>query len=132
MSNPALEDEVRKVLDEYKRAWEAGEWHTVEMLYHVPSITVREDGSVRCFQSGEKLQEFFRGVDSARNRAAKLGPSRYHALTIQPIGARSVLATVNWQNFLMDGKLNSEWRQSYNLAFIDGRWQILVSTFHLD
>jgi len=30
-----------------------------------------------------------------------------------------------------DGTLLKQWRQSYTLVRIDGRWQILLSTFHV-
>jgi hypothetical protein len=102
------------------------------MLYHNPSITMRGDGSVHCFQSREELQQFFQGVGEAYSREGNLGPGRYHGLTIQPIGAQSVLATLNWQMMRLDGSMVREWRQSYNLVRVDGRWQIFVATFHLE
>jgi hypothetical protein len=132
MPDQAQSDEIRKFLDDYMRLWYAGDWIAVAMLYHVPSITMRGDGSVHCFQSRKELQEFFQGVGDGYDREGKLGPGRYHDLTIQPIGARSVLVTLTWQMRLIDGSVVREWRQSYNLARIDGRWQILVATFHLE
>jgi hypothetical protein len=130
MSNDAPSTRIKKFFDDYVQAW--GDWTTVAMLYHAPSITVRGDGSIHCFQSKEELQKFFQGVGEAYSREADLGPGRYHSLAVQPIGARSALATLTWQMVRTDGSVVREWRQSYNLVRIDGRWQILAATFHLE
>jgi hypothetical protein len=132
MSDQAQSDEIRKFFDDYTRDWYASDWTAVAMLYHVPSITMRGDGSVHCFQSREELEEFFQGVGDAYNREGNLGPGRYHGLTVQPMGARSVIATLTWQMVLVDGSLIREWRQSYNFVRVEGRWQILVATLHLE
>jgi hypothetical protein len=52
-------------------------------------------------------------------------------LKVVPIGGRSLLATMDWVFYRGDGTLLKQWRQSYNLVRIDGRWQILLSTFHV-
>jgi hypothetical protein len=130
MSDQAQSDKIRKIFDDYVHAW--GDWIAVAVLYYAPSITMRGDGSIRCFQSREELQEFFQGVGDAYNREADLGPGRYYGLRTQPIGARSVLAALNWQMVRTVGSIVREWRQSYNLVRIDARWQILVATLHLE
>ena len=96
------------------------------------SITMRGDGSVHCFQSSKELQEFFQGVGAGYDKEGNLGPGRYHSLTTQPIGARSLLATLTWQMVQKDGSVVREWRQSYNLVNTDGRWQILAAMLHLE
>ena len=130
MSDQAQSDEIRKFLDDYTRAFDAREAVAIAMLYHVPSVTMRGDGSAQCFQSRGELQQFFQGVADGYHQEANLGPGRYHGLTIQPIGARSVLVTLEWEMVRTDGSIVREWRQSYNLVRVDGRWQIFVSTFH--
>jgi hypothetical protein len=132
MSDQAYANDVRKVLDDYVRHWYAGEWSGVAALYYVPSITMRGDGSVHCFQSRKELEDFFHGVGAGYDTEGDLGPGRYHSLTTQPIGARSLLATLTWQMVRKDGSVVREWRQSYNLVCTDGRWLILVATLHLE
>jgi hypothetical protein len=132
MPDRTLLDEVKKLLEQYTEAFDACDGVAIAALYHVPSVSVRGDGSVQCFQSRDELQRFFRGVAEGYQREGNLGPGRYHGLTVQPIGGRSVLATLTWQFVLKDGSILREWRQSYNLLRVDGRWQIFVSTFHLD
>jgi hypothetical protein len=132
MSDQVRLDEVRKFLDDYVRLWYAGDWNAVAILYHAPSITMRGDGSVHCFQSRKELQEFFQGVGAGYDREGNLGPGRYRNLTTEPIGARSLLATLTWQMVQKDGSLVREWRQSYNLVRVDARLQILAATLHIE
>ena len=132
MSDQALLDEIKKLFDDYARVWHEGDWLAVAMLYHVPSITMRGDGSIHSFQSREEVQEFLRRVGEGYNREGNLGTGRHYGLAALPIGARSVLATLTWQAVLQDGSILREWQQSYNLVRADGRWQILVATFHLE
>ena len=132
MSDQELANEVGNFLDDYVRHWNAGDWIAVAALYHVPSITMRGDGSVYCFQSSKELQEFFQGVGASYDKEGNLGQGRYHSLTTQPIGARSLLATLTWQMVHKDGSVIREWQQSYNLVRTDGRWQILAATLHLE
>ena len=47
------------------------------------------------------------------------------------IGARSLLATMDWVFYRGDETLLKRWRQSYNLVRMDGRWKIVLSTFHV-
>lgn len=96
MSHQADTNDVKEVLDGYVRHWYAGEWSGVAALYHVPSITMRGDGSVHCFQSRRELEEFFHAVGAGYDTEGDLGPGRYHSLTIQRFGARSLLATLTW------------------------------------
>ena len=132
VSDQSLSNETGKFLNDYVRHWYAGDWIAVAALYHVPCITMRGDGSVHCFQSSKELQEFFQGVGAGYDKEGNLGPGRYHSLMTQPIGARSLLATLTWQMVQKDGSIIREWRQSYNFVRIDGRLQILAATLHLE
>src|ERR1700744_1316633 len=127
MLDQALSNEVAHFLDDYVRHWYAGDWIAVAALYHVPSITMRGDGSVYCFQSSKELQEFFQGVGASYDKEGNLGPGRFHSLTTEPIGTRSSFATLTWQMVHKDGSVLREWRQSYNLVRTEGRWQILAA-----
>jgi hypothetical protein len=60
-----------------------------------------------------------------------LRKSEIRNLEVVPIGGRSLLATMDWVFYRGDGSQLKQWRQSYNLARIDDRWKILLSTFHV-
>ena len=132
MPEQTLSDQISKFFEDYNRTFEGKDGAAIAMFYHVPSITMRGDGSIHSFQSREEVQEFLRRVGEGYNREGNLGTGRYYGLAALPIGARSVLATLTWQAVLQDGSILREWRQSYNLVRADGRWQILVATFRLE
>lgn len=114
--------------EDYTRVFNAADAVAIAKFYHVPSISMRGDGSVVCYQSAEELEQFFKRVADGYLGEADHG--RFHSLTVQPIGAQSVLATSTWELLRKDGSVVREWRQSYNLVHVDDRWQIMVSTFH--
>lgn len=92
---------------------------------------MRGDGSLHCYRTREEVQNFFKVVaDGYYNEGGRSGG--YRDLTIEPIDSRSVLASITWQMARTDGKRLRDWRNSYNLVHLDGRWQILLSTFHIE
>ena len=123
-------EEVRQFLTAYNEAFETLDAAKIAVFYHVPIITVRGDGSIHCFQSLGEIEKFFGGV------AAKYSADGYHSgtfydLEVVPIGSRSVLATLTWEQWRSDKSTLRKWRHSYNLVKIQGDWRILASTFHL-
>jgi len=125
-----LVDEVRAFLELYGREFDSADGTRIAKLYHAPCVTVRGDGSIHCFQSGEELTRFFQGVaDTYRKDGYR--SSRFSKLEAVPIGGRSALVTVDWELLRADESVIRKWRQSYNLVRTGSGWQILVSTFHL-
>jgi hypothetical protein len=53
-------------------------------------------------------------------------------LEVVAIGARSALASLEWEMLRGDGTVLRRWNQSYNLVRVGDGWKILVSTFHLN
>jgi hypothetical protein len=130
MPEQPLSDQISTFFEDYNRSFETADGAAIAMFYHVPSITMRGDGSTRCFQSREELASFFQPVAEGYQREGSEGAS-FRNLVVQPIGGRSVLATMDWQLMRSDGSPVRQWRQSYNLLRVDGRWQIFVATFHV-
>ncbi len=130
MPEHQLSDQVSKFFEDYNRTFEGRDGAAIAMFYHVPSITMRGDGSTRCFQSREELASFFQPVAEGYHREGNQGGG-FRNLVVQPIGGRSVLATMDWHMMRADGSPLRHWRQSYNLLRVDGRWQIFVATFHV-
>ena len=126
----ALEIEIAAFLDLYYRTFATFDGEQIAGLYCVPSITMRGDGSIHCFQSREETARFFQGVaDTYRVEGATGGTM--HDLDVVPIGERSALATVTWKNLRPDGSMTRQWRQSYNVVRFDEGWRVLATTFHL-
>jgi hypothetical protein len=57
--------------------------------------------------------------------------ARTYNLIVQPLGAQSAMATLDWQMQREDGSLIRRWRQTYNFLQVGGQARILASTFHL-
>jgi hypothetical protein len=125
----ALEGEISDFLNQYNEAWKF-DGDQIAKLYCVPTVTVRGDGSIHSFQSREEIARFFQGVlDTYRGEGAIGGTMQ--DLEVVPLGERSALATVTWQNLRADGSVAKQWRQSYNLLRFAEGWRILATTFHL-
>lgn len=130
MADPALTSEIRTFLEEYNTAFASIDGGRIAALYHMPTVTMRGDGSIHCLQSREELARFFQGVADTYYQDGYRG-GRFKNLEVVPIGGRSALATLDWEMQRGDGSVIREWRQSYNVVRIGNVWQILVSTFHV-
>jgi len=130
MTDSELTADVRAFFDGYNDAFAAIDGQRIAALYHLPTVTVRGDGSIHCLQSRDELARFFQGVADTYHRDGYTGGG-FDGLQVSPIGGRSALATLTWKMLRRDGSLIREWRQSYNLVHVAAGWRILVSTFHL-
>jgi ketosteroid isomerase-like protein len=126
----SLSEEVRQFIAAYDAAFQTFDGAKIVQFYHAPCITVRGDGSVHSFQTRPEIEKFFGGVAEKYN-ADGLRSGTFYDLEVIPIGARSVLATVTWEQWREDKSVLRKWRHSYNLVRADKNWQILTSTFHL-
>ena len=130
MSDQTLMSEIDALLNEYTRAFAAVDGVAIARCYHAPSIAMRGDGSVHVFQTRQELETFFQAV--AQKYYDEGGQNaRFSDLTLQTIGSKSVLATLEWHQIRPDGSTLRSWYQSYNLIYANGRWQIFTSTFHI-
>jgi len=130
MTNSELTSDVRAFLDNYNEAFASLDGQRIAALWHVPTVTMRGDGSIHCFESREELARLFQGVAETYDKDGYAG-GRMDELHVSPIGGRSALATLVWKMLRRDGSLIREWSMSYNLVRVTTGWQILVSTFHL-
>jgi len=130
MAGQDSKEEVRRFLVAYNEAFETFDAQKITPFYHVPCITVRGDGSVHVFQAATEIEDFFRGV-AQKYRGDGYRSGTFHDLEVVPIGGRSVLATLTWEQLREDNSILRKWRHSYNLVDIGKNWQILASTFHL-
>jgi Domain of unknown function (DUF4440) len=131
MADLALTNAIRTFLEEYNTAFASIDGKRIAALYHMPTVTMRGDGSIHCLQSREELARFFQGVADTYYKDGYRG-GRFKNLEVVPIGGRSALASLDWEMQRGDGSVIREWRQSYNVVRVSNVWQILVSTFHID
>jgi hypothetical protein len=127
----ALEREMSAFLNQYNETFATFDGEQIAEFYIVPTITMRGDGSIHCFQSREEIVRFFQGVADTYKGEGTEGAT-IHDLVAVPIGERSALATLTWKNLRADGSVARQWRQSYNLVRFAQGWRILAATFHLN
>ena len=126
----ALELEMSAFLNKYNETFATFDGDQIAEFYCVPTITMRGDGSIHCFQSREEIVRFFQGVaDTYKGEGTK--GATIHDLVAVPIGERSALATLTWKNLRADGSVARQWRQSYDVVRFAEGWRILAATFHL-
>jgi hypothetical protein len=127
----ALEAEISAFLSQYNETFATYDGDQIAALYCIPTITMRGDGSIHCFQSREEIARFFQGVVDTTYRGEGAQSGTMHDLEVVPIGERSALATVTWKNRRPDGSVARQFRNSYNVVRFDEGWRILASTGHL-
>jgi hypothetical protein len=87
----ALELEMYAFLNKYNETFATFDGDQIAEFY-CPTITMRGDGSIHCFQSREEIVRFFQGVaDTYKGEGTK--GATIHDLVAVPIGERSALAT---------------------------------------
>ena len=62
MTSSELTSDVRAFLADYNEAFASLDGQRIAALWHVPTVTMRGDGSIHCFQSREELARLFQGV----------------------------------------------------------------------
>ena len=130
MADTSLKDEIHGFLTAYNQAFETFDGPKIAPFYHAPCITVRGDGSIHSFQTQSEIEKFFRGV-AEKYSSDGYRSGTFYDLHVVPIGGRSVLATLTWEQLREDKSILRKWRHSYNLVRVQGGWKILASTFHL-
>jgi ketosteroid isomerase-like protein len=131
MTEKDLAEEVRQFLAAYDAAFQTFDGTRIAPFYHAPCVTVRGDGSIHSFQTRPDIERFF-GEVAQKYRADGLHGGTFYDLDVIPIGSRSLLATVTWEQWRADKSVLRKWRQSYNLVQTEAGWQILAATFHLN
>lgn len=130
MTASSLTAEIASFYKAYAEAFHARSGAQIAEFYFTPCASMRGDASLHWFQSRAETEKFFQGVADTYYEEG-LRRSEAKNLEVVPIGGRSLLATMDWVFFRGDGTLLKQWRQSYNLVRMDGRWRILLSTFHV-
>ena len=125
----ALEQEMTAFLTHYNEVFKT-DGEQIARLYSVPTITMRGDGSIHCFQSREEIAKFFQGVTDTYKREGTT-TATINDLTAVALGERCTLVTLTWKNLRDDGSVSREWRQSYNIVRLPDGLRILAAIFHL-
>ena len=115
--------------DRFDAAFVTFDGAEIAARYAAPYLACRADGSAQSFSDPESISRYFqRVVDDYHSGGVR--SCSHSALSIQSLGGRHVLATVNWHLSDSNGAEVSAWRESYVLAERDLDFLIRSSIDH--
>jgi hypothetical protein len=85
----ALEVEISAFLNKYYETFVTFDGDQIAKLYCVPSITVRGDGSIHCFQSRDEVARFFQGVADTYRSEGTVSGSLHDVVAVPILEVRS-------------------------------------------
>ena len=124
-----MREDVTKFIEAYGGAFSRGPSAVAE-FYAEPCVTARM-GVVRVNLTRKETESLLTEVD-ATYRARGFTHGDVLAIHVEPLGANSALATVQWGYKGACEELLWKTTFSYNLYRRDGAWKILVQTMHDD
>ena|ERR1700752_2250224 len=122
-----MRHEVTKFIEAYRDSFSQGPSAIAE-FYSEPCVTARM-GVVRVNATRSDIAGLYAEVD-AEYRARGFTHGNILTMDVQPLGANSALATVQWGYMGACEELLWKTTFSYNLYRRDGVWKILVQTMH--
>jgi hypothetical protein len=122
-----MRDEITRFMHAYGDAFRHGP-RAIAAFYAEPCVTARM-GVVRVNPTRSDTERLFDDVE-ATYRARGFTHGDVLSLDVQPLGANSALATVQWAYRGACEELLWKTTFSYNLYRHEGAWKILVQTMH--
>lgn len=112
----------------YAERYMASDVDAISDLYEAPLLAVR-DGRAIHLSGRDAVREHLADVMAAYARS---GAARADIddLAVAQLGKSSVNATVRWHVRGADGELLKDFRTTYHLLRVDGRWRVLAYTNH--
>lgn len=129
MNTTKLQSDTLAFFDEFTAVFPTFDGAQIARRYAAPYLAIHADGSSDLFSTAESIATYFqRIVDGYRNSGCH--SCRYLDLEIVPMGRTAALGTVTWELLRADGSVLAAWRESYNLAYLNGRLKAFVSVDH--
>jgi hypothetical protein len=130
MNSSAIETHVRTFFDEFVEAFRFFDGKVVAQRYLSPYLAFHTAVSMQVFMSPDETASYFQNiVDEYYAKGCRA--CRYKDLSIVPLGDECAIGTVTWELLDKDQSVLSVWRESYNLAFVEGRFMVFASTDHV-
>lgn len=125
-----VEAEVRAFMDAHRSAWERFDLGAVVASYATPASVARVSGLTRLPDEAAKQAYFGKRLDSMR----ATGPHTWTATreSVTPAGRCGAVYAVHWVCRRPDGSVVEEFGDTYLLARVGGRWEILGDVVHPD
>jgi hypothetical protein len=117
-----------EILHRYAAAWDADDLETILDTYHTP-CAIYKDGVLEAIPDEATKRRHF-GELLERYRAGGLVGTEMADFSFLDLGHNSALVTVRWTSQRADGRVASDYLDSYHFGRIDGAWKILDDTVH--
>ena len=128
-SDAATRDQATALFDRFCEAFATFDAERVGKLFATPGVAFRSDGTLVPLATPEDLHRYYQSsLDHYRRNGCRT--CTWSDLSIVKMGARAMLATVTWELHGEDDAQLMRWRQSYNLAMLDGEPRIFASAMH--
>jgi hypothetical protein len=90
-------DAAGRFFDAYRSVWpETCDGHRIARFYNAPCLTLRGDGSFVRLEDHDKAAQVLHTVADAYDRQG-WEKVEFRGLAAEPLGSRSILATMTWQ-----------------------------------
>lgn len=115
--------------DEFVEAFSTFDGLVVAQRYHQPFIALHSDETAETMQNHSETAEYFQKyLDSYHADGCR--SCGFEELEVIQINQSSILATVTWKLYDSKKALVTSWRESYTIAFINSKMQVLTSVDH--
>ncbi|HVL00386.1 MAG TPA: hypothetical protein VM553_11275 [Dongiaceae bacterium] len=127
----SLQMDVATFFDDFVDVFASFNGGRIAQRYAVPYLAIRADSTSELFSSAAAIGAYFQGiVDDYYRQGCR--SCRYRDLQVVPMGSMSALGTVTWELLRADSSVLIAWRESYHLAYVDGRLLAFVSVDHAE
>ncbi|HEY3847125.1 MAG TPA: hypothetical protein VGL95_08430 [Acetobacteraceae bacterium] len=127
-----LDNDVAGALfDRFASAFGTFDAANVAALFAVPSVALRNDGTIVALSSREDVLRYYQAALDGYNRGG-CRSCRWMDLEVTPMGMRALLASVTWELLREDASVARRWRQSYCLSMHGNAPRIFSTAMHAD
>ena len=125
-----VQDAVTSFFDQFVAAFRSFDGNEIAQRYLSPYLAMQADGTIACFSQHSDIAHYSQTVlDDYYAKGCR--SCRYKELEVVSMGASCVLGTVTWELLHEDGRVLSEWRESYNLSLVGDRVRVFASVDHV-
>ncbi|HEX7927220.1 MAG TPA: hypothetical protein VF678_06500 [bacterium] len=102
----------------------------VAEFYTMPCAALRSDGDFVTLETRMEVVAFFQHIiESYLRRGFDSWTQTW--VSVQRLGSRAAIATMDWEAWNTEGVSVAAWRQSYNLVRLPDGWRIAITIVHV-
>jgi len=122
-------DDIKAFYDQFVEDFSLFDATIIANKYQAPYTSVSADGDIWESKEADEIVTYFQ-ILLDKHASENVVSCKYENLECVAIGKRCFLATVTWSMMTAEGKVISNWRESYNLVQTDKGLKIFTSIDH--